>query len=338
MPRVDARSLVFTAPHSAEVIESAVIPVQVGQVLVETVVSAISPGTEMLFYRGQAPIDVNVDATIPALSGALQYPLKYGYACVGRVVELGGQVSPAWLGRLVFAFHPHESRFVTTPGALIPVPDGIAAEQAALLPNMETAVSLLLDGEPLLGERVVVFGLGIVGLLTTTLLAQFPLTDLVAVDQIDGRRRQALIQGATSVLDPAELAEKPTPDADLVYELSGNPRALDQAIEVTGFDGRIVIGSWYGQKRADLNLGGRFHRSRIRLIASQVSTIAPVHRGRWDKARRFDVAWSMLRQIDVGKLISHRFPISRAPEAYRLIDQHPEQTIQVLLTYGTDKE
>ncbi len=336
MAKTVTRSLIFAAPFCAEIAKSNLSPAQTGEVVVQTVISAISPGTEMLFYRGQAPSDVSVDATIPTLSGVLQYPLKYGYACVGRVVELGDRVEKSWLGRLVFAFHPHESHFATRADALIMVPDGLSAEQAALLPNMETAVSLVLDGGPLVGERVAIFGQGIVGLLTTAILAQFPLAQLCVVDQIDQRRRLALILGATKALDPAELAKEEYIDADLVYELSGNPRALDQAIEAAGFDGRVVIGSWYGQKRVDLNLGGRFHRSRIRLIASQVSTIAPAHLGRWDKARRLDVAWSMLRQMDTAQFITHRFPIEHAPEAYALVDKCPEQTIQVLLTYDAE--
>jgi threonine dehydrogenase-like Zn-dependent dehydrogenase len=128
--------------------------------------------------------------------------------------------------------------------------------------------------------------------------------------------------------------EHGAPGADLTYELSGNPLALDQAIAVTGFNGRVVIGSWYGQKHADLNLGGRFHRSRIRLISSQVSTIAPEWSGRWTKSRRLHVAWEMLQHVRPAHLITHRFPLAQASQAYALLDQHPEEAIQVLFTYG----
>jgi alcohol dehydrogenase len=119
--------------------------------------------------------------------------------------------------------------------------------------------------------------------------------------------------------------------ADLTYELSGNPAALDQAIAATGFSGRVVIGSWYGQKRVDINLGGRFHRSRIRLISSQVSTLAQVER-RWSKARRLQVAWWMLEQVQPARLITHRFPLAQAAQAYAMLDQHPEEAMQVILT------
>ena len=125
----------------------------------------------------------------------------------------------------------------------------------------------------------------------------------------------------------------PYTGADLTYELSGNPDALEKAIEITGFNGRVVIGSHYGQKQVGLNLSGRFHRSRIRLISSQVSTIAPEWTGRWTKPRRLQIAWQMLQHLKPAHLITHRFPLAKASQAYALLNQHPEEAIQVVLTY-----
>jgi threonine dehydrogenase-like Zn-dependent dehydrogenase len=211
-------------------------------------------------------------------------------------------------------------------------------EEAAFLPNMETAVNLLMDGQPLIGEQVAVFGQGVVGLLTTALLAQFPLARLVALDPYALRREKAVQVGAHASLDPADrlrLQELLENGADLVYELSGNPAALDQAIVTAGFNSRVIVGSWYGQKPAALNLGGRFHRSRIRLISSQVSRIAPEWTGRWNKARRFQTVWQMIERIRPAHLVTHRIPVERAAEAYALLEAHPEQAIQVNLNYGT---
>jgi threonine dehydrogenase-like Zn-dependent dehydrogenase len=202
-----------------------------------------------------------------------------------------------------------------------------------------------MDGRPLIGERVVVFGQGVVGLLTAALLQRMPLSRLITVDRYPFRRERSLDLGAHICLDAGEddvlarlqaclHADHTAAGSDLTYELSGNPAALDQAIAVTGFNGRVVIGSWYGQKRADLDLGGRFHRSRIRLISSQVSTIAPEWDGRWTKARRLHVAWEMLQHVRPAHLITHRFPLEQAGQAYALLDQHPEEAIQVLFTYG----
>jgi 2-desacetyl-2-hydroxyethyl bacteriochlorophyllide A dehydrogenase len=326
--------VIFTAPRRVEVIEERLPPPAPGQVRVESIVAAISPGTEMLFYRGDFPTetadDSAVDATIAAAGGAtLRYPLRYGYANVGRVVELGDGVERSWLDRLVFAFVPHASAFLAAPSELLLVPDDIAPEQAALLPNMETAVNFVMDGQPLIGERVAVVGLGIVGLLTTALLSRFPLAALTAIEPLPLRRSLARAWGATALCAPDDLAA--VAPADLTYELSGSPAALDTAIAVTGFSGRIVVGSWYGAKRAPIDLGGRFHRSRLRLVSSQVSTIDPALSGRWDKARRFAVAWEMLRTLDASPLVTHRFRLADAAAAYRQIDRDPAATLQVFL-------
>ena len=337
-------SLYFTGPCQVSVQEEPLPTPAPDQVVVETQVSAISPGTEMLMYRDQAPAGIPLDETIPDLAGDFGYPFKYGYAAVGRVVGRGADVAREWHNRLVFAFHPHESHFLTSPDRLIPVSPGVSPEEAAFLPNVETAVNFLMDGQPLIGEQVIVFGQGVVGLLTTALLARFPLARLVTLDRYPLRRKQSLDVGAHISLDPAapdvlgqvsSLVQKGEfyPGADLTYELSGDPGALDQAIAVTGFSGRVVIGSWYGQKRADLDLGGRFHRSRVRLISSQVSTIAPEWSGRWNKPRRLDLAWRMLQKVKPAQLITHRFPIAQASQAYALLDQHPDKAIQVMLEY-----
>jgi alcohol dehydrogenase len=338
------RTLYFAAPGRVEAREEACEAPGPGQVLVRALVSAISAGTEMLVYRGQVPEEMAADETIAALAGRFAYPLKYGYALVGQVAAVGDGVESVWRDRLVFAFHPHESHFVTSTDHLTPI--ACAPEAAVFLPNLETAVNLLLDGKPLIGEEIVVFGQGVVGLLTTALLARMSPGRLVTVDPLPARRELSRSLGATASLDPTEpdlggrvLAafgrERPEPAADLAYELSGSPAALDQAIAVTGYSGRVVIGSWYGRKPVTLDLGGRFHRSKIRLIASQVSRIAPDLSGRWTTARRLRVAHDLLPALtaDLPRLITHDFPIERAEDAYRLLDQHPSETLQVLLRY-----
>jgi NADPH:quinone reductase-like Zn-dependent oxidoreductase len=150
------RGLIFNAPKEIAIQESELPHPDPDQVLVKTLLSGISPGTEMLIYRGQFPPDLAVDANIPDLAGGFRYPLKYGYSVVGEVVASGSTVDPAWMGKLVFAFHPHESHFTAAPEVLHPLPAGIRLDDAVFLPNMETAVNFLLDSRPMLGERAVV--------------------------------------------------------------------------------------------------------------------------------------------------------------------------------------
>ena len=309
-------------------------------VLVETTCSAISAGTEMLIYQGRFPRDLETDSVISTLRGGFKYPLAYGYASVGKVVEVGKQVNTEWLNRLVFAFQSHTSHFVSKPESLFPVPHPLQSETACFLPNMETAINLVQDAAPIFGERVLVLGQGVIGLLTTSLLAEFPLDTLVTADCYKLRRKASLDLEVGNSLDPNSASFRNDSSAytlrkfDLTLELSGNPAALNDALALTAFSGRIIVGSWYGEKPAEIELGGAFHRSRIKLISSQVSTIAPELSGRWDKSRRFEVAWKALERIKPEKWITHRFPIGAAVEAYRLLDENPQETIQVMLHYS----
>lgn len=330
---MESRSLVFTAPRRVEVRTAPLPPLQDDEVLVETLCSAISAGTEMLVYRGQFP---HLHDSQDGLSSDLEYPLAYGYACVGKVREVGRSVNREWQDKLVFAFQPHSSSFIIHPSSLIPIPHSLLPENACFLPNMETAVNLVQDGAPILGERVLVLGQGVVGLLTASLLSEFPLENLTAVDGIEMRRRELKVESGklrVKSLTPADLRPSTFDSFDLVFELTGSPAALNTAIEHTTFSGRIVIGSWYGQKRAEIDLGGSFHRSRIRLISSQVSSISPELSGRWDKPRRFEVAWQALERIQPQKWVTHRFSIDEAGKAYQLLDEHPQETIQVIFEY-----
>jgi len=329
-----SRTLVFAGPGQI-VIEEQPTGTPLGdQLLVQTQFSGISAGTELLIYRGEAPPEMQADGNLPALAGTLAFPLHYGYAAVGEVIALGPEAPSELLGRSVFAFHPHASHFLAAAASVTPLPDDLPAEAALFLPNMETAINFLHDGAPLAGERVVVFGQGVVGLFTTALLARIPLGSLITVDPDPARRATSRDFGAAQSLSPSEL-QALTEQADLTYELTGDPQALDQAISVTGFEGRVVLGSWYGTKQATLNLGGRFHRSRIRLLSSQVSTIASPLTGRWDKRRRLEFALQMVRAVEPTRLVTHRVPIERAAEAYALLDTHREHVLQVVLTYDS---
>ncbi len=338
------RALYFLAPGRVEVREEKISEPEPGQVGVETLISGISAGSELLIYRGQAPEHMAGDPYIPALSGSnLTFPLKYGYSSVGRVYNVGPQVDGSWLGRLVFSFQPHQSHFVAYTHELFPLPEGVSDEEAVFLPNVETAVNLVMDGRPMIGEAVVVLGQGIVGLLSTALLSRFPLDCLLTLDGYPRRREISVELGAAESFDPAgpdTLARltdalETKGGADLVYELSGNPAALDMALGACGFGARIVLGSWYGKQRAAVDLGGTFHRNRVRVISSQVSTVAPELTGRWSKPRRLEVAWRWLQEIGPTRFITRRFPLERADEAYNLLHQDPSQDLQVILTYDS---
>jgi len=327
--------LYFTAPKQVELREETLPALGANDVMVETICSAISAGTEMLVYRGQFP--THLSDLHDSISTGLHYPTTYGYACVGRITELGSQADPKLAGRLIFSFQPHTTHFSAHPDSLFFIPESISPESACFFPNTETAVNLVQDASPILGEHVLVLGQGVIGLLTTALLEQFPLASLVSADCYELRRKASENIGVTRSLDPDSANFRATASVqhgfDLTFELSGRPETLNDAIALTAFSGRIVIGSWYGEKRAPIDLGGDFHRSRIKLISSQVSTIAPELSARWDKARRFDFTWQSLQKIKPEKWITHRFPLDKAADAYRLLDENPQEAIQVILEY-----
>ena len=332
------KTLYFTAPGQVELREEALPELGPQDVLVETICSAISAGTEMLVYQGRFPRDIETDSVIASLRGDLEYPLAYGYACVGVIRETGSQVDSTLRDQFVFAFQPHTSHFIVDHNSLFPVPASLSPETACFLPNMETAVNLVQDAAPIIGECVLVLGQGVVGLLAASLLSEFPLETLVTADCFELRRNSSPVPQQLS-LDPyapnfhKDARKLLNGSADLTFELSGRPETLNDALAITGYSGRIVIGSWYGEKRAEIDLGGTFHRSRIKLISSQVSTISPDLSGRWNKARRFITAWKALERIQPEKWITHRLPLEEAKEAYRLLDEAPQETIQIIFDH-----
>jgi 2-desacetyl-2-hydroxyethyl bacteriochlorophyllide A dehydrogenase len=337
---VKRHALVFAGPRRVAIVEEDLGPPPAGHMLVRTRVSAISAGTELLVYRGELPSDRPLDESLPSFApGPFTYPARYGYAAVGEVAAVGAGVSDAWLGRSVFALAPHASAFVAAEIDLFEVPAGLDAERAALFASMETAVNLVLDGAPRLGERVVILGQGVVGLLATSLLARFPLAALVAVDAAASRAHRARAHGAAAVttVEEARAALDGDPavsaGADLTFELTGSPSALDAALALTGREGRVVVGSFYGGKRASVDLGTHFHRGRLTLVSSQVSRLPPALSARWDRARRACVVWDALTRVDAAGLVSHRFALGRAAEAYARLDAGPADALQVLLTY-----
>jgi 2-desacetyl-2-hydroxyethyl bacteriochlorophyllide A dehydrogenase len=314
------------------------------QLLIRARYSAISPGTESLIYQGRFPAGLARDGTIASLEGGFAYPFTYGYALVGEVIDAGAGVDPAWHGRNVFTFHPHQDHAVVPVRDAVPIPERIEPRTALFLPSMESALNFVMDAAPAIGEKVMVFGQGVVGLLTTALLAQFPLGLLVSADPIQERRERSLALGAGQAIDPGNAAQwnslagelfgdGEAGGLDLAFELSGNARALDQAIELAGFSGRIIVGSWYGSGGQTLDLGGHFHRRRIELISSQVSTVHPRLSGRWTKRRRIDLAWDAIAKLAPQRLITHSFSFRECQRAFALASARSDGVLQVVFEY-----
>ncbi|OKY78353.1 MAG: Threonine dehydrogenase Tdh [Candidatus Methanohalarchaeum thermophilum] len=339
------RSLFFMQPKEVKVKTEEIKKPKDDELLVENLFSLISIGTEMLVYRNDLPKNLELTPQLKSMDQDFNYPIKYGYSSVGKVIEVGTDLSTDLLGEKVIAFNPHETHFKSKISDLVFLPDNISPREAVFLPNMETALNLVLDGRPLIGENVLVIGQGTIGLLTTSILSKLHLSNLITVDKFKLNRVFSQRLGADNSLGPdldQDLGQEKIFNGlnlsknkfDLTYEVTGNPKALDLAVDFTGFEGRIVIGSWYGNKKEKVKLGTEFHRNRIKILSSQVSSIRPDISKRWDKDRRINLSLDLIQEIDVKELITDEFRLKEAQRAYNKIENRKKDVVQILFKYG----
>ncbi len=332
-----AQALWLTGPRQAVFRNETVAPPGPGELRVQAIASAISHGTELLVYRGEVPADLPLD--LPTLAGSFAFPIKYGYASVGRVANVGPGVMNIAAGDAVFVLHPHQSVYTIPVQLALRLPPDIDPILGLFTANLETAVTIAHDTPLYLGETALVFGQGVVGLLVAQLLRLAGARRVFAVDPLEQRRALALQVGVDAALAPGDdLRERVCAlndgrAADVAVEVSGNGAALQAAIDTVASEGTVVVASWYGSKPVTLTLGSHFHRGRVRLRSSQVGRLAPELSMRWDYARRREMVLHLLPQLRLAELISHRFPFTAAPAAYQLIDTDPAATTQVILLY-----
>ncbi len=313
-----ARVLFHTGPRRVEIRELATPRPAAGEVLVRTLCSGISGGTERLVYRGEVLANLALDDTIDALGGTFSYPFAYGYACVGQIAESG---------QMVFAFHPHQDVFAARADELIPLP-AIDPASATLFPLVETALQVTLDAGAGYRDRVIVLGAGVLGLLTGLLLQRAGWRPLLAEPQA-WRRDLASSVGATAVA-PEELAEEKVP---LVIDASGNPDAPAMALNMLSHEGTLLIASWFGSKPVVLPLGGAFHRRRLIIRSTQVSTVPARLSATWTGSRRRQETIELLAELPLAQLCTHVFAFSQAAEAFRAVDEGTPGLMHAVLDY-----
>lgn len=318
-----ARAVFHVAPRRVELREVELAEPAGREVRVRVEVTGLSAGTERLIFNGQLEPGEPLDTSLAGLQGGLRYPLRYGYCAVGVVEALGAQAPASLLGRRVFAFAPHQSHLVLDAEALVVLPE-VDAATASLLANVETAVSLVMDGAPVLGEVSGVVGLGVVGQLVAAILAKVSLGPVLALEPRADRRAFSRVE---TLVTPRRGA------CDVVFELSGKHAGLAAALELARDDGRVIAGSWYGPDAQPLALGTRVHRARQHLHFSQVSRIAPALAGRFDQQRRLRLALEWLQKLNLEPFVTHRFLSERAAEAFDALLAPPEGTLHTVLTW-----
>jgi len=297
-----AKALWYVGDGRAELRDEVVTPPGPGEVRVRALYGAISRGTERLVASGRVPASEYERMRAPLMAGAFPFPVKYGYATVGRVEE-GGTA-----GQVVFVLHPHQDEFAIPATMAAPVPKAVPPARAVLAANMETALNALWDGAPGPADRIAVVGGGIVGLLIARLAARMPGTEVTLVDIAPEREKLARALGADFAA-PDEASR----DCDLVFHTSANAKGLATALALAGEEATIVELSWYGTGDVAAPLGEAFHSRRLRLVASQVGKISPSHRSRWTYQRRLAAALALLNDPALDVLLAPAIDFAELP-------------------------
>jgi threonine dehydrogenase-like Zn-dependent dehydrogenase len=284
------------APGQGEIRTETLRPPADGEVRVRTLASGVSRGTEALVFAGRVPPSQFAAMRAPLMGGDFPFPVKYGYCAVGRVPD-GGRV---------FVLHPHQDFFNAPAAMCVPVPDAVPDRRAVLAANMETAVNIVWDAAPLVGERMMVIGAGVVGLLTASLLRRIPGGVVTVVDTLPGR---------AALAERFALPEDAPGEQDLIVHTSASEAGLRLALDRAAFEGRIVEASWYGDRSPSVPLGEAFHARRLRLIASQVGAVANPMRGRRTYAQRLSLALDLLADPAYDALLEGPTPFGELPGA-----------------------
>lgn len=275
------------------------------EVRVTSLYSAISRGTESLVFAGRVPRSEFARMRAPFMAGEFPFPVKYGYATVGRVED--GSV--ALRGRNVFVLHPHQTAFNVPAASVVMLPDNVPPHRALLAANMETALNGVWDAVPGPADDIAVVGAGVVGCLVAYLCGQLPGAKVTLVDINPARAELASALGV-GFAEPAKAKR----DCDVVVHASGSPDGLGTALDLAGDEATVLEMSWYGDRAVSALLGGPFHSRRLRLISSQVGSIAASHRPRWSHHRRLSAAVGLLADPRLDALLAPAIAFGDLPK------------------------
>jgi hypothetical protein len=290
-----AKALWYCEPGQADIRQESLPPPGTGEVRVRALFGAVSRGTEALVLAGRVPESEFERMRAPFMAGHFPFPVKYGYATVGRIE--GG--TEALRGRMVFTLHPHQDLFNIPESAAVPLPENLPPLRAVLAANMETALNAVWDAAPGPADRIAVVGAGVVGSLVAYLCGRLPGAEVTLIDINPARAELAGTLGV-GFAKPATAKG----DCDLVVHASGNAAGLNTALALAGEEATVLEMSWYGDAPVTALLGGAFHSRRLRLVSSQVGRIAPSHRPRWTHQRRLAAALALLADARLDALLA----------------------------------
>lgn len=326
-PALTARALWYVAPRTSDLRSETLPDLTEKMLLVRSSWSAISRGTERLVHRGLTDPAHSERMRSPMQVGDFPFPVKYGYCAVGRV-EAGPE---PFVGRDVFALHPHQDLFLLPAEAAVLVPEGVPARRATLAANMETALNALWDSGAGAGDRIVVVGAGIIGLLITYLAARLPGAEVFVLDPNSARKDLVEAMGATFVAQPDAISE-----ADVVFHASATSEGLEAALSCCGTEASLVEVSWYGDEAVTVGLGGPFHCKRLKLVSSQVGALPPSRRPRWTTRRRLEKALDLLKDSAIDALITQEVAFDDLPQMIERILEAPSDDVATVVRYPAE--
>lgn len=300
-----ADALVYTEPGVARIAPVALDPLIPGTVEVETLFTGLSRGTERLVFEGAVPEAEWGRMRAPLQVGDFPFPVRYGYSAVGRVVGPGGHPLE---GKLIFALHPHQTRFRVAEAMALPVPEGVPPGRAILAANTETALNAIWDADLHPGMRCLVVGLGMVGSLVAGLLSQRSDLSVVVTDKRP-RSAATLFDNRVSFVAPQDVPRT----FDVVFHTSASGAGLQTAVDALVFEGVVIEMSWYGDRPVQVDLGGNFHANRLRIVSSQVGHVAPVRRASTSYRDRLKLALAALSDPGFDALITEDVPFQDLP-------------------------
>ncbi len=300
-----ASALWYRGPGQVEIRREELVLPGAGEVRVKTLYSAISRGTESLVFGGRVPVSEFERMRAPFMAGDFPFPVKYGYAAVGRVESAGGPLQ----GKNVFALFPHQTAFNIAASAVVVLPQDVPPQRAVLAANMETALNGIWDAAPGPADRIAVIGAGVVGSLVAYLCGRIPGTEVTLVDINPDRAKLAGLLGV-GFAEPGQAKA----DCDLVVHASGSPDGLRTALELGGDEATVLEMSWYGDAAVTAMLGGAFHSRRLRLVSSQVGRVSPSHRPRWTYVRRLAAAVALLNDPRLDALLAREVAFADLPD------------------------
>lgn len=303
----EARALIYRARGVAAVEPVALPALGRGMIEVATSHSGLSRGTERLVFHGRVPEAEWQRMRAPHQVGDFPFPVRYGYAAVGRVTA---PADSSLIGRDVFCLHPHQTRFRVAADAVVPIPAPVSPSRAVLAANMETALNALWDAPLRPGARVLVVGMGMVGALLVALLGKRP--DMsVTVTDVRPDSAAPLFDKFVKIASPGDV---PARAFDLAFHSSASAGGLATALDALDFEGTLVELSWYGDRPVEVALGDNFHANRLRIVSSQVGHVAPVRRATTSRRDRLALALAALDDPLLDRLITEEVAFERLPE------------------------